>query len=230
LRPIKERHVLSAVIRSRPTYIRSDPQARAKEIAVTRPFLATAVLAAILGLSSLPAAAQDAASDAGEKVNMIIIYGNDECPQPKGGEITVCARKSENERYRIPEALRGSESPQNDAWNNKVLAYEMVGRGGTLSCSPVGGGGYTGCAQQLIDKAYAEKGQDPGIRFSELIAAERERRLSTIDAEATATQSRVEQAEREYEARQQTQQSGTAPAPAQPATTQTAPPKTQTGQ
>jgi hypothetical protein len=197
---------------------------------VTRPFLATAVLATLVGLVPLPAAAQDAATDPGEKVNMIIVYGNDECPQPKGGEITVCARKSENERYRIPEALRGSESPKNDAWNNKVLAYEMVGRTGTLSCSPVGGGGFTGCAQQLIDKAYAEKGQDPGIRFSELIAAERERRLSTIDAEAAATQARVEQAERDYEARQQAQQSGTAPAPAQPTPTQATPPKSPTGQ
>jgi hypothetical protein len=197
---------------------------------VTRPFLATAILASFVGLSLPPAAAQEAAADSGEKVNMIIVYGEDECPQPKGGEITVCARKSENERYRIPEALRGSDSLQNDAWNNKVLAYEMVGRGGTLSCSPVGGGGYTGCAQQLIDKAYTEKGQDPGIRFSELIAAERERRLSTIDADATATQVRVEQAERDYEARQQAQESGSAPAPAQPALTQTPPTKSQTGQ
>jgi hypothetical protein len=194
---------------------------------VPRPLLACAVLASLTGFSSLPAAAQDAATDSGEKVNMVIVYGNDECPQPKGDEITVCARKSESERYRIPEALRGSESPQNDAWNNKVLAYEMVGRTGTLSCSPVGAGGYTGCAQQLINKAYAEKGQEPGIHFSQLIAAERERRLSTIDAEAAATQARVEQAEREYDARHQAEQSGTAPAPAQPAPTSTQPAPTQ---
>lgn len=158
---------------------------------------------------------------------MVIVYGQDECPQPKGDEITVCARKSEGERYRIPEALRGSESPQNDAWNNKVLAYEMVGRTGTLSCSPVGAGGFTGCAQQMIDKAYAEKGSDPAIRFSDLIAAERARRLSTIDADAAATQARVEQAERDYDARRQAEQSGTgqsgtaSPAPQQPAGTAT---------
>jgi hypothetical protein len=190
---------------------------------VTRPLLACAVLAPLIGLSSLPAAAQDAATNSDEKVNMVIVYGNDECPQPKGDEITVCARKGESERYRIPEALRGSDSPQNDAWNNKVLAYEMVGRTGTLSCSPVGGGGFTGCAQQLINKAYAEKGQDPGIRFSELIAAERERRLSTIDAEAAATQARVEQAERDYDARRQAEQSGTAPVPTAPVKSGTAP-------
>jgi hypothetical protein len=158
-----------------------------------------------------------AAQDTGDKVNMVIVYGKDECPQPKGDEITVCARKDESERYRIPEELRSSDSPRNDAWNNKVLAYEMVGRTGTLSCSPVGPGGFTGCAQQLINRAYAEKGQAPSVRFSELIAAERARRLSTIDAEAAAAQARVEEAERQYEARQRTQSGEDAPQISPPA-------------
>jgi hypothetical protein len=159
--------------------------------------LAAAALAATVCLLPLLAAAQES----GDKVNMVIVYGNDACPQPKGDEITVCARKSESERYRIPEDLRGSESPKNDAWNNKVLAYEMVGRTGTLSCSPVGPGGFTGCAQQMINRAYAEKGESPSVRFSDLIAAERARRLSTIDAEAAATQARVEEEERRDAAR-----------------------------
>jgi len=182
------------------------------------------------GTAQNGAAQSDAAQSGGDdRVNMLIVYGNDECPKPKGDEITVCARKSESERYRIPEDLRGSESPKNDAWNNKVLAYEMVGRTGTQSCSPVGAGGFTGCAQQMIDKAYAEKKMSPSIRFSELIAAERARRLSTIDADAAATEARVEQAEREYEARHPAEQpasgqpaTGT-PAPAQPAPAQPTP-------
>jgi hypothetical protein len=173
------------------------------------------ILAAVALLTpALLAASPAAAQDPGEKFNMVIVYGKDECPQPKGDEITVCARKDEGERYRIPEELRGSESPQNDAWNNKVLAYEMVGRTGTLSCSPVGPGGFTGCAQQMIDKAYAEKGQNPSIRFSELIAAERARRLSTIDADAAATQARVEEAERQYDEKQRKQQGDTETKPA----------------
>ena len=146
-----------------------------------------------------PAAAQ---TD-GERINQLIIYGDDPCPQAADGEITVCARKDESERYRIPEPLRDSESPSNDAWNNRVMAYETVGKQGVLSCSPVGPGGSTGCLGKLIDRAYAEKGTDTQLKFSELIAAEREKRLSTIDAEAAETQSRVEQAEREYEARRQ---------------------------
>ena len=95
---------------------------------------------------------------------------------------------------------------QNDAWNNRVIAYEAVGATGTLSCSPVGAGGFTGCMGKFIDTAYAEKEADPNIRFSELIAAERARRLATIDSDASATQSRVEQIEREYDARQRAQQ------------------------
>lgn len=154
-----------------------------------------------------------------EKVNQLIVYGNDACPPSSGDEITVCARKSESERYRIPENLRESVSPQNDAWNNKVLAYETVAATGTMSCSPVGPGGITGCTQKLINAAYAERKQDPNIRFSQLIAAERAKRMSTIDAEAAETQARVEQAEHEYEAKQRAQQDpeSAPPAPAKPA-------------
>lgn len=171
--------------------------------------LAAAALLSALTFAPLPAAAQDA----GDRVNMIIVYGNDECPPSKDDEITVCARKDEGERYRIPEELRGSQSPQNDAWNNKVLAYETVGRTGTMSCSPVGAGGNLGCTQQMINRAYAEKAQDPSVRFTELIAAERARRLSTLDADAAATQARVEEAERQYDERQRAAQ-GTPATPA----------------
>ena len=73
---------------------------------------------------------------------------------------------------------------------------------GTLSCSPVGAGGMTGCVGKLIDTAYAEKKQDPNIRFSQLIAEERARRLASIDQDAAEMQARVEQAEREYEIKQ----------------------------
>jgi hypothetical protein len=153
-----------------------------------------------------PASAQDtsaAAQDSGDRVNQLIIYGDDQCPASQGGEITVCARKAENERFRIPAPLRQSGDLQkNEAWNNKVLAYETVGNTGTQSCSPVGAGGWTGCSQKLVKNAYAEKRETSDVRFSELIQAEREKRLSTIDKDAAATQSRVEEAERQYEARQ----------------------------
>lgn len=158
-----------------------------------------AALTFLAGLSG-PAAAQEATEP---KVNQLIIFGEDKCPESSGAEIVVCARKAESERYRIPAILRQSTSPQNEAWTNKVLAYETVGRTGTQSCSPVGPGGWTGCASKLIRDAYVEKATGDDVRMAELIAAERAKRLSTIDAEAAETQKRVEQAEKDYLARQQ---------------------------
>lgn len=162
------------------------------------PVLALATLAAGLAMAA-PAAAQEASE---EKVNQLIIFGDDPCPASTDNEIVVCARKAEGERFRIPEALRESSSPQNRAWTDRVIAYETVGRTGAQSCSPAGAGGWTGCSSKLINAAYAEKKEDPGIRFSELIAAERAKRLATIDADAADTQARVEELEKEYEARQ----------------------------
>lgn len=169
--------------------------------------LASAAIVA-LSLVAAPAFAQEGAmvDPAGEKVNQLIVYGDDPCPVSASGEITVCARKPEEERYRIPAPLRNIDQPQSEAWANKVQAYETVGRFGTLSCSPVGAGGSTGCTQQLVDRAFAERANSSEVRFSELIEAEREKRLSTIDAKAAEEQARVEEAERAYFEQQQRQQ------------------------
>jgi hypothetical protein len=184
------------------------------------PRLLSAVAAAAIGLcfSAMPAAAQDqpAAPD-GEKVNQLIVYGDDPCPNSSEGEITVCARKPEEERFRIPEPLRGIDSPKAQAWATKVEAYETVGAFGTLSCSPVGPGGILGCTQQLIDRASAERKNGTDVRFGELIAEEREKRLSTIDTDAAAAQKRVEEAEQAYfeqRKRQQAEQEAAAGKPA----------------
>ncbi|VWX53528.1 hypothetical protein [Novosphingobium sp. 9U] len=154
-----------------------------------------------------PAMAQDdaAASGGNERVNQVIVYGDDPCPASSGDEITVCARKPEGERYRIPEPLRGIDSPTSEAWSNKVTAYETVGRFGTDSCSPVGAGGFTGCTQAMIQRAKAERANGTDVKFGELISKEREKRLSTIDATAAEEQASVEAEERAYEARKKAQ-------------------------
>jgi hypothetical protein len=137
-----------------------------------------------------------------EKVNQLIVYGKDPCPPSSGDQITVCARKDEGERYRIPEDLR--ENPNqtsNQAWTERVKAYETVGAFGTNSCSPVGSGGQTGCLARLIDNAYAERKQSSSVRFGKLIEAEREKRLQSVDTDAAAEQARVESLEKQYDAR-----------------------------
>ena len=168
-------------------------------------------------LALLAEAAPALAQSDGEKVNQLIVYGDDVCPQSKENEITVCARKSEGERFRIPEVLRGDPlSPKNEAWTDRVQAYETVGAQGIASCSPVGSGGATGCMAKLIDAAYAEKREGGDIRFGQLIETERAKRLSTIDAEAAATQARVEQLEKEYDAKIKAERDAETPGTAAP--------------
>lgn len=152
----------------------------------------TAIAACCTGLAAMPAAAQD---DAGDRVNQVIIFGDDECPQSTGDTITVCARLDESERYRIPPRLRTSDSPENESWTRRALALEAVGDFGPLSCTPVGAGGDLGCTMEMIEAAYAERANSSDLRFAELIAEERAERLATIDAEAADTQARVEELE-----------------------------------
>lgn len=176
------------------------------------------LLLATLASLSVPAWAAEPAdvpAGGGERVNTIIVYGSDPCPASAGDEITVCARKAEAERFRIPAPLREIPSARSEAWNQRVVAYEMVGRTGTNSCSPVGPGGALGCTQRLIDAAYAEKKGASDVNFAKMIAEERAKRAGTTDADAAATQARVEQAEKDYEARQRAaQDAAAAPAPA----------------
>ena len=167
-----------------------------------RLLIATAVVLPASLVLAVPASAQDGE----ERINQVIIYGDDACPESAGDEITVCAVLPEAERYRIPKILRDSDSPQNEAWTNRALAYKTVSKGGTLSCSPVGGGGWTGCVDQMIQTAQAERESDPSLRFSQLIAEEREKRLSTIDADAEEQQTLVEEEEREYFERKEAEQ------------------------
>ena len=156
--------------------------------------LASALFASA-AVFAAPASAQD---EAGDKVNMVVVYGDDACPPSTAEEITVCARKAESERFRIPETLRESESGENVSWARRVEKFETVGSFGTLSCSPAGAGGITGCTQKMIEAAYGERSEDAGIRFGQLIEEARAERLSEIDADAAAEQARVETIEREY--------------------------------
>lgn len=171
------------------------------------PLVPALSLAASCGLVLMPASAT-AQDQGGDRVNTLIIYGEDECPPSADGEIVVCARMDEGERYRIPERLRQSEDPANEAWASRVQSYETVGDFGPLSCTPVGAGGELGCTAAMIEAAYAERAQSSNVRFSQLIAEERAERLATIDEEAAATQARVEELERQYEERMRRAQEG----------------------
>lgn len=147
--------------------------------------------------AATPTLAQDAPT--GERVNMVIAYSEDECPEAtQEGEIVVCEILVEADRYRIPSNLRQSGSPDNTSWTRRVDSIRYVGEFGAFSCDPAGAGGFTGCTQKLIDAAYADRAEGENVRFAQLIEEERQARLSTIDSDAAAEQERVEQIEREY--------------------------------
>jgi len=168
-----------------------------------------ALIAPFASLAAAPVAAQD---QAGDRVNMVIAYSEDECPeQTAENEIVVCQIVVEADRYRIPSTLRTSNSPENITQAQQFEKVRYIGEFGAFSCSPAGAGGFTGCTQQFIDAAYAEKDQAEGIRFGQLIEQARQDRLSTIDGDAAAEQERVEQIEREYLERLERERSAALP-------------------
>lgn len=149
-----------------------------------------------IAIAPLPAAAQDSA---GDKVQQVILYGDDEiCPQPEDDTIVVCERRAEDERYRIPSNLRQSDSPENESWSQRARSIEIADKFGVFNCSAEGPGGALGCSLAEIEAAYAEKAQGSDIRFAQLIAEARGARLADIDGDAAATQARVEELERAY--------------------------------
>lgn len=107
-----------------------------------------AASAAALTLLPAPATAQE------EKVRKLVVYGKDPCPRAQsGGEVVICARRPETERYRIPEELRDSvaqDDPESTAWAARAESLEYVGRAGIQSCSTVGPGGVSGCWNEMV--------------------------------------------------------------------------------
>lgn len=119
---------------------------------MTRLLAATALIGAMSIVPSAPASAQN-------NVRMQIVYGDDECATSNGEIIVVCVRRDESERYRIPPELRDTRDlAANESWLARSQSVEYVGRSGTMSCSPVGPGGFTGCTEQLLRSARAERG------------------------------------------------------------------------
>jgi hypothetical protein len=159
-------------------------------------------------LAASPAAAQDRG---GDRINMVIAYSEDECPEATGDEIVICEILVEAERYRIPSNLRYSDAPENVSWSRRVDKIRYVGEFGTMSCSPAGAGGFTGCTQQFIDAWAQDRSEAEQVRFGQLIDRARQERLSEIDESAAAEQERIEMIEREYMQRLERERMGEIP-------------------
>ncbi|MCZ8368631.1 MAG: hypothetical protein O9293_01475 [Porphyrobacter sp.] len=177
----------------------ADVRAPTEDSSAMKLQLASAPVAVLGALAAISAAASPAAAQsANEKINMVIAYDPSECPVAQPGEVVVCEILVEADRYRIPTNLRYSDNPANKSGARLVEEIKYVGDFGTMSCSPAGAGGFTGCNQKFIEAAYKDKSEADAVRFGKLIEEARAERLSTIDADAAAEQERVEMIEREY--------------------------------
>jgi hypothetical protein len=148
------------------------------------------------------AQAQSPAGPADVRVNQLIIYGDDPCPQSQDpNEVTVCARLPDGDRFRVPPNLRDNPNdPASQAWAGRAIELSYVGRTGTDSCSTVGAGGFTGCFNQIVSQARAERRGAGDIQWTRMIEEARQQRAARIDAEAQAAE---EDAQREEAARPQ---------------------------
>jgi hypothetical protein len=147
--------------------------------------------AATLALLSTPVAAQGTAADAAAaavadaKINQLIVYGDDPCPESTDEQINVCARLNDKERFRIPTNLRDNPNdPVNQAWGARAVELQYVGRGGIGSCSTTGPGGMIGCYNDLVRRARAERQGADSVNWERLINEARQERLSKIDEQA----------------------------------------------
>lgn len=121
------------------------------------------ILAAALAASG--AAAEDGARNTPPQRRQIQVevFGNDPCPKGQDGEIIVCARRPEAERFRIPPTLRRKPDARTDqSWVARTRDIEETARSGRPnSCSPVGTGGQTGCFDKFMrDQAAAKRADD----------------------------------------------------------------------
>jgi len=136
-----------------------------------RPRRATIVIlvAALSWPAAAPASAQAGEPDADQvadrapdRESTILVYGDDACPPSTDNEVVVCARRPEEERYRIPRSLRRSGQRQEQAWGARVESLEEVSRDmRPNSCSVVGTYGQSGCMQAMIRQWFNERRARP---------------------------------------------------------------------
>ena len=151
-------------------------------------------LFALAAFAASPALAQQPgvpvphpAPTAGEpRINQVIVYGDDPCTASRDpDEITVCARLPEADRYRIPPNLRDNPNdPRNQSWSGRATELAYVGRTGTDSCSTTGPGGFTGCLNQIIDHAQAERRAAGDVNWTRMVEEARRDREARLRAEA----------------------------------------------
>lgn len=110
---------------------------------------------------SIAQASAEAVADNSRRHSILVIYGDDVCPESVDGEIVVCATQPESERYRVPKALREDmkkDTVTEQSWGSRVEAAEDYHRmTRPNSCSAVGTNGATGCSSAALRQWQAER-------------------------------------------------------------------------
>ena len=124
------------------------------------------IFAALL-LIATPAFAQStlrgapAADGSRPRERFVTVFGADPCPKSTNDETVVCARRPDEERYRIPPIVRngaGLRTGNSRGSRSALLGSAAGGAGGGIgSCSANGPGGGTGCNQAMQDRYREEK-------------------------------------------------------------------------
>ncbi|VWX61093.1 hypothetical protein [Sphingorhabdus sp. 109] len=127
----------------------------------SRNFATTGLIAITALLWSVGAVADPTPElDTPERINILVTFGDDECPEAEGDEIVVCAQRPESERYRIPPELRESKEEQagEQSWSSTVASHDEAARPGRPdSCSVVGTFGFTGCQSAIMRQWFDER-------------------------------------------------------------------------
>lgn len=98
------------------------------------------------------------ADDPPSRQSTLVVFGSDPCPTSgPDNEVVVCARRPEEERYRIPRRIR-ERQPTEASWASRVEGLEEESRQmRPNSCSVVGSNGFTGCTSAMIRQWYADR-------------------------------------------------------------------------
>jgi hypothetical protein len=121
------------------------------------------LLAALLFTAVTPAFAQDEAEapreELAQRTTTTIVYGDEACPKGEEGEVVICGRRPERDRYRIPKELRNKDDPPSEtSWGARNELLEDAARTNLPgSCSPVGSYGQSGCQRQFVDQWYKDR-------------------------------------------------------------------------
>lgn len=127
-----------------------------------RNITAAGALAVIACLWSASASAEaDTPLNTPERINILLTFGEDKCPEAQGDEIVVCAQRPESERYRIPRELREAEAEElsgEQSWSSVVASHDEAARPARPgSCSVVGTFGFTGCQAAIMRQWFDER-------------------------------------------------------------------------